>query len=79
MKNTQYILIWILTHSASYCKNSFDFGRFSKSPSGVDPKLGKLHFLSLHQILNIPILKVTIEVDQGAFTSSMLGCLRVNP
>ena len=77
MKNTEYGVLWILTHIAFNCNNFFDLGHFSKFQDGIERKLDKLHFHCLQQILNILVLKVTIEVDQGASTFWMLGPLRI--
>jgi len=42
-------------------------------------KLVRLHFSSLNQISKVVILKVAIEVDQGASTLCMCGPLGINP
>jgi len=41
---------------------------FSNFQGEIERKLVKLHFLSLNQIPKMIIFKVTIKVDQGAFT-----------
>jgi len=78
MKNTIYYIIWILTHRACNCNVSFNFWIFSKIQDEVERGLIKIYLFSLSQIPKMVILKVTIKVDQGAFTFWMHGPLGVN-
>ena len=78
MKNTQYSVIWISARWAFNCTTFSVLWHFLKFENGVEAKPGKLHFLSLHQIPNIFILKVTNKSDQGASTFRMRALWRVN-
>jgi len=67
MKNTQYDVIWIMTLELAIAIILSIF-HFFKILKWDRIKFVKLHFLSLKYIPIIYILKVTINVDQGAST-----------
>ncbi len=51
---------------------------FQNFKGGIERQIAKLNFLSLHQILKILILKVTIEAAQGARTFWTPARFKVN-
>jgi len=73
MKNTPYCGLGILTHRAFNFNNSFNFSNSSNFSNGIERKLFKLYFLSLNEIPQVVIFKVTMRVDQGASTFGMPG------
>ena len=57
MKNTEYRVLWILTHTAFNCNKFFDLGHFSKFEDGIERKLDKLHFHIRGLLIGVHITK----------------------
>ena len=71
MKNTEYGVLWILTHTTFNCNNFFDLGHFSKFEDGIERKLDKLHF-HIRGLIGVHIMKHQPHLLKGGESASFV-------